>query len=72
MVLEELMKSHGQTFAFPMAKSPTKMDRLALHPHHGGHHATAGAGSRAATAAGDDAATVDNDSPRNADNSIGA
>ena len=69
MVLEELMKAHGQTFAFPMAKSPTKMDRLALLPHHGGHHATAGAGSRAATAA-NDAATADNDSPRNADNSI--
>ena len=70
MVLEELMKAHGQTFAFPMAKSPTKMDRLALLPHHGGYHATAGAGSRAATAAGGDAVTADNDSPRNGDNSI--
>lgn len=46
MVLEELMKSHGQTFAFPIAKSPTKMDRLALLPHHG-HPTTAGTGQGA-------------------------
>lgn len=39
MVLEELMKAHGQTFSFPLAKSPTKIDRLTHHSR--GHNNSA-------------------------------
>jgi hypothetical protein len=67
MVLEELMKSHGQTFAFPIAKSPTKMDRLALLPHHG-HPNTAGTGPGAAIGSasgnGEGLTGAEPDSPR--------